>query len=149
MAENVGAYPVDPDTDTGKFRYASGDFNGTPITPPDPPTEAEYMYWSDVEISVYLGLANGSIPLAISFAYAGLASYWASNSLEIKTDDLGYKNTSNVANWNNLAAYWRGIAEDQGAAGDDGFDIVQTGSHGCERPPELAPWPVNGRDCGW
>jgi hypothetical protein len=120
---NIGAYPVNPATDVGKFRLMAGDSEGTPIEvePPAEPTEAEYAIWSDVQIQVLLAQALGSIAKAISMGYIQLAAQAASKSANIRTDDLSVNNTSRSGEFLKLAQYWETVADGQAA---DGFDIV-------------------------
>lgn len=143
MPENVGKYPLDPTTPVGRFRVLSRDKDGTPIEPPVPAVEAEYAFWSDAEIEVYIAEAGGSIPLAISLAYAGLAATFSASgaSEEIKTDDLTYKAGSQVAEWERLSAYWLDRWSQEMSEGDDGFRIVQTGAGDCWSWPEASPRP--------
>lgn len=126
---NIGAYPVDPTTNVGKFRLMAGDSEGTPIVPEPPaePTTAEYAIWSDVEIEVLLAQANNSVARAISMGYMQLAALSASTSGSIRTDDLTVTTTSRSGEFLKLAQYWAEIADSQAA---DSFDIVysNTGS---------------------
>lgn len=120
---NIGAYPVDPTTNVGKFRLMAGDSEGTPIVPAPPaePTTANYAIWSDIEIEVLLAQANGSVARAISMGYMQLAALSASTSGSIRTDDLTVTTTSRSGEFLKLAQYWAEIADGQAA---DSFDIV-------------------------
>lgn len=117
---NIGAYPVDPTTNVGKFRVMAGDSDGTPIGEP-PQTQAEYAIWSDVEIEVMLAQAGDSVARAISMAYMQLAAQAASTSASIRTDDLSVTTTSRSGEFLKLAQYWADIADAQSA---DTFDVV-------------------------
>jgi hypothetical protein len=119
----IGAYPVDPTSSVGKFRIMAGDSEGTPIIPEPPaePTTAEYAIWSDAEIEVLILQGGNSVAKAISMGYMQLAAQAASQSVNIRTDDLSHNTTSRSGEFLKLAQYWADIAEQQAA---DGFDVV-------------------------
>ena len=119
----IGAYPVDPTSSVGKFRIMAGDSEGTPIIPEPPaePTTAEYAIWSDAEIEVLILQGSNSVAKAISMGYMQLAAQAASQSVNIRTDDLSNNTTSRSGEFLKLAQYWADIAEQQAA---DGFDVV-------------------------
>lgn len=129
---NIGAYPVDPTTNVGKFRLMAGDSDGTPIVPEPPaePTQANYAIWSDVEIDVLLAQANNSVARAIAMGYMQLAAQSASVSGTIRTDDLSVTTTSRSGEFLKLAQYWSEIADAQAS---DTFDIVYASGCGSNR----------------
>lgn len=110
---NISTYPVDPNTDIGKFRLMSGDSGNEKI-------------WSDMEIQAFLYQAKNSIALAISYAYVQLAAYSAGKSSNIRTDDLSVNTTSRSAEYLKLAQYWSDVAAAQEA---DSFDVVFPNFH--------------------
>ena len=142
-----GIAPLDPTTDVGKFRLASGDSEYEEYDPPQPGFGL-YESWSDAEIEAFIEIAGGSIARAIALAYTQMAASWASTGATIRTDDLTYSNKDSVGSWLNLAAYWNKIADDEDdRAINDYFDLVSVRGGGLDCKPELAQWAVCGRGC--
>lgn len=133
-----GVAPLDPATDVGRFRLATGDVDFVPLDPPEVGFGA-YAVWGDAQIEAFIVLGGGSVARAIALAYSQMAAGWASSGATIKTDDLTYSSKDSVGNWLNLAKYWDEIADaEDSRAIDNYFDLVEVRSEGRCCTPELA-----------
>lgn len=138
MADNPGAYPLDPTTEVGKLRVTIGDVNSTPYNPVRPNVQ-NYKMFSDVELEVFI--AQGSSVLrAAGFAYLALAAQASLNSKSVADYDLRVDTTKRGADLRAIAQRFFDQADEQDAGTDEGFQIVPTGlplgGGVCE--PELA-----------
>jgi len=137
-----GIAPPDPNTDVGKFRFASGDNEWLPYDPAQP-GYGLYQLWSDDEITALIAIAGGSVARAISIAYAQIGASWAATGATIKTDDLTFSVKDSVGNWLQLSKFWADIADGEDGRGvDDMFDLVVVRGDHPWRKPEAAPWPA-------
>lgn len=86
---NEGAWPVDPNTQTGLFRQQMGDVNGTPHNPAD--GKADFEFISDEGIAALL-LAYPTMPnAALSSAISSAAFQLIASAQEIQVDDIRIK----------------------------------------------------------
>ena len=136
---NKGIAPPNASTSVGRFRFISGDYEYTALTPPEVGF-GNYTIWSDNVISSFLEQASGSVSRAISLGYLQAAA--AVDAQSIKTDDLSYSGKSEVDKWLALAKFWgdRADAED-GALMNDWFDLVPVGGFCDYGRAEASPWP--------
>lgn len=137
--DNPGLYPLDPSSEVGKFRLASGDTNSVPYDPVRP-SEQNYTFLSDAEITQFLAMSGDSIPGAVGYWYLQLAGAAAVSAKQVKDYDLSVSTEKRAADLREQAAVWFGLAGIP-MSGDEYFDIVSTGTDGvCW--PELAerPW---------
>lgn len=135
---NPGQFPVDLESDVGKFRALVGDLSSTPYDPPEAGF-GDYEKFSDDEIEGYLAQAEGSIPRAIGYAYLYLAGQAALTSTSVRDYDLALDTTKRADGLIAIANMWFGKADAEEA---DYFDVVPVGSRGRRCKPEAAPWPV-------
>jgi hypothetical protein len=146
--KNIGVAPPDISSDTGKMRVALGDSEWTDLNPPEEGLGA-YQIFSDNELIVFLDIADGSVPRAISMAYRQIGASWASSGATIKTDDLTYSAKDSVDNWLKLAEHWDKVARDKEEnATNIYFDIIEPirrGSSGARA--EASPCPVQCVGC--
>lgn len=138
---NPGQFPVDPESDVGKFRALVGDLSSTPYDPVEPGFQ-DFEKFSDTEIEGYLAQGEGSIPRAIGYSYLYLAGQAALTATSVRDYDLQVDNTKRADGLIAIANMWFGKADEEGA---DYFDIVPVGSRGRRCKPEAAPWPVGRR----
>lgn len=122
----------------GQFRLTSGDYEYSPLSPPEAGF-GDYSIWSDAVIESLLVASTGSIARAISFGYIQLAA--ATDASSIKTDDLSESGKGEADKWLALARFWGDRADSEDAAGaGDWFDLVPVGE-ACYTRPEASPWP--------
>lgn len=132
MADNKGVYPLDPNTEVGKFRLTIGDTSSEPFDPPQPGFQ-NYTMFSDAEIEAFLEVAE-SLEGAISLAYLQLAGAAALESKSVKDFDLQIDLTKRAGDLRALALLWQDKAD---ALSADIFEVFDTVSPDfCE--PELA-----------
>ncbi len=84
---NRGIAPPDPTTDVGRMREILGDTSWVELNPPEP-GYGDYENFSDAELQALLDLADGSLFLAVAFAFAKLAAASTGESLSFQSDDL-------------------------------------------------------------
>lgn len=138
---NPGAYPLDPDSDVGQFRLASGDVNSVPLDPPVAGQQS-YTLWSDAEIEGYLAVYPDSPYRAVGAAYMALAAQAALSSISVADYDLKVDNTKRAEQLR-LTGQWFFEQADIVDL-EDGFFVGPTGAR-CDIiwPPELAPWDLS------
>ena len=126
--DNVGSFPVNGSTDVGRFRALAGD--SVPFERPiDGATEAEYRYWSDIEIQLAIDSTKntaGEVRLtpAIATAYNSLALQLAVGSKKVKDYDLQVDNSSAAEAVQKLAKVWSDKAAIEEADEQDFFYSV-------------------------
>lgn len=124
--DNPGLYPLDPSSEVGKFRLASGDTNSVPYDPVRP-SEQNYTFLSDDEITQFLAMSDDSIPGAIGYWYLQLAGAAALESKSIADHDLRVDSTKRAADLRAQAEYWFNLGGIS-LSGEEAFDIVPTGT---------------------
>lgn len=138
-----GVAPADPSTDIGLFRFSAGDSEYEEYDPPEPGF-ALYQLWSDADIIGLLAAAGGSVPRAVSLAYAQIGASFATSGATIKTDDLSVSAKDSVGNWLALSKFWKDVADEEAArAVDDYFEMTPVRETNYWRKPEAAPWPYS------
>jgi hypothetical protein len=91
MANNVGAWPIDPATETGLFRTELGDVAGTPADPATTPQTAEFEFISDAAIAALIVAYPSSPDLAMSSAMSSMAVQMIASAQDIQVDDIRIK----------------------------------------------------------
>lgn len=84
----LGAWPLDPTTITGLFRFEVGDVVGTPATATS--AEASYEFMSDETIDALI-LAYPNIAIAKSKALMSMATQLIAAAQDIVVDDIKIK----------------------------------------------------------
>lgn len=135
---NKGIYPLDPNTQVGRFRLRYGDIDSVPLDPVEPGFQ-DYEELSDEEIEAFLTGAGDSVPRAISAYYVQLAGAAAKVARNTKDHDLALNTMERSERLLAVARYWNDIADDDDSAAgaDDIFEIFPTGP-AIRRTPELA-----------
>lgn len=142
-AGNPGAYPVDLESDVGRFRALVGDLNSTPYDPVEPGFQ-NFEKFSDAEIEAYIA-QGGSVTRGIGYSYLYLAAQAAEQSKAIKDYDLQVDTTKRAADLRAIAQFWFDQADgDDVIAAEEGFEIVPTGTRGGPFIPE-GTIPIYGR----
>lgn len=145
MAENPGAYPLDPMTEVGRFRAMVGDTQSEPFDPPVPGTQ-NYAMYSDAEVLAFLYQSGNSVEGALSFAYMQMAAAAASESKITKDFDLSLDLTKRSGDFLRVAQSWQDKADALSADIFEIFDVNIDTGNGCY--PELAARPWRGfRGC--
>ena len=144
MADNPGAFPLDPMTEVGQFRALIGDSQSTPFDPPTPGVQ-NYAMYSDLEIEAFLFVSNNSVEGALSGAYMQMAAAAASESKLTKDFDLSIDLTKRSGDFLRLAQAWQGKADALSADIFEIFDVNIDSGGVCV--PELAPRPWRYRGC--
>ena len=140
---NRGITPPDTNTDIGVFRVRAGDTNWSDLEPVEP-GYGDYTYFSDTDIEQHLAI-SGSIYWAIYEAYLALATGAAIESSAISDYDLKVDTTKRADQLFKIAEAWRSrAADDDLSAGEDAFEIVNTGTSCGGVIPE-ASTPIYGR----
>jgi hypothetical protein len=85
MTTYTGAYPIDVETQIGQLRLAVDD---TTITEDNGDGTAEYLYWGDEQLQVFLTMANDNFVLAKGYAYQALAAIITIQAKDFTSDDL-------------------------------------------------------------
>lgn len=126
---NPGAYPLDPNTNVGKFRLLVGDVNSVVLAPPVS-GQQDYTTYSDAEIEVYLSLGGDSIFRAAGLSQMQAADAAAEQSKSVADYDLKADLTKRATDHRDNAKMWFQLADAQDATSGDGsyFDIVDTGT---------------------
>lgn len=137
MADNPGAYPLDPTTDVGRLRAIIGDTQSEPYDPPRPGVQ-NYAMYSDSELEAFLIQADGDVSGGAYFVYLQMATAAAMESKSVKDLDLSIDLTKRSGDLRAIAALWKDRWDDAIGAGDifEVFDTVVGGGCGCD--PELA-----------
>lgn len=85
---NVGAWPIDPTTTTGLFRFEVGDVVGT--VDPLVPTQATFEFMSDATINALM-LAYPAYGMAKARGLMSMASQLIAAAQDIAVDDIKIK----------------------------------------------------------
>lgn len=130
-AGNPGIAPLDPTSDTGRFRLVYGDITSEAYDPVEPGYE-NYEELSDAEIEGYLAAGGNSVNRAIGYYYLRLSSDAAKASKSIKDYDLALDTTKRAADLRATAALWFERADDDDASdgGSDIFEVFDTNGAG-------------------
>lgn len=137
----LGEYPVNPDTDLGRFRVLAGDSN--PVTVHESKDSADYRLWSDEEILVYLGLNPDNIYRAVSDAAWALAAASAAEAKVVKDYDLQVDLAKRARELRETAARLEARADAAENAGEHfvAFDMWDvTGANKPEAAPYACIW---------
>jgi hypothetical protein len=137
-AQNLGIAPPDAGTDVGQLRYLLSDLSYTPVDPPEDGYNASYENWGDIQLQVFVDRAGGDIDKAAAYAYRNLGDFYASQAVNVQTDDLRVDLTKRAQFYYDRADK----IDDTIAASVDIFELAEFGS-ACSCPPELVP----GRRC--
>jgi hypothetical protein len=86
---NLGAWPIDPATATGLFRFEVGDVVGTAHDPDDGKADFEFM--SDATIDALIAAYPDSIDTAKAKALASMATQLIAAAQDIQVDDIKIK----------------------------------------------------------
>lgn len=86
---NVGAWPVDPATETGLFRTELGDLVGTVHT--DDPAKADFQFIGDDGIAALILAYPSSRDMAMSKAMTSMANQMIVAAQDIQVDDIKIK----------------------------------------------------------
>lgn len=136
--ENEGVAPPDFSTTVGQFRLLAND---TYYVHTDPPQQdvGIYTLFSDDEIDAYLALQS-NVYRAVGLAYLGLANTAAREAESIKDYDLAIDSRQKAEQLRAQADAFFAEADRADAAGDTGFQIVNTGRRLTRQ--ELAETPI-------
>lgn len=85
----TGAWPINPGTDVGLFRFEIGDVVGTPHNPAD--DKAEFEFIGDATITALLAANPDSRDLAKGLALESMATQLIAAAQEIQVDDIRIK----------------------------------------------------------
>lgn len=86
---NEGAWPIDPNTETGLFRTELGDVVGTVHSDDD--TKADFQYIGDDGIAALILAYPSSRDMAMSKAMTAMAVQMISAAQDIQVDDIKIK----------------------------------------------------------
>lgn len=131
MANNVGAYPIDPETPTGLFRLELGDTVGVPIEPPTDPVTAEYQYISDAGINALMAKYPDDPEVAMGKAMVSMANQMIAAAQDIQVDDIRIKTVEKA---NLMLQMARDMIAGATLAGSSGFNVVPLNSARYARP---------------
>jgi hypothetical protein len=88
---NTGAWPIDPTTQTGRFRIELGDVTGVPADPATDPQTATFDFISDAAIDALIAAYPDSIDTAMSKAMTSVAMQMINAAEDIQVDDIKIK----------------------------------------------------------
>lgn len=144
MADNPGAYPLDPTTDVGRLRAIVGDTQSEPYDPPRPGVQ-NYAMYSDAELEAFLIQADGDVSGGAYFVYLQMASAAALESRSVRDLDLQVDLTKRSGDLRAIASMWLDRWTDATADIFEVFDTVVDG--GCDCVPEATPRPFCRKGC--
>lgn len=134
-----GAWPVNADTATGRFRLLIGDVNGVEYDP----AESGYRSYtlSDAQIDAYIAQGGGeSVTRGIAFYYFKLAGDAAQEAVSIQDQDLRVDQTKKSAALAEIARFWLDQGDnDDAISAEEAFEIVPTGVSSGGFIPEGSP----------
>lgn len=136
---NKGIAPPDLATTRGKFRLLAGDSVYVALIPAETGF-GDYALFSDAEVDAYLTMAEDSVYRAVGWAYLQLANEAARQAESIKDYDLAIDSRQKAQELRAQALSWLEQADQEDAAGDDGFQIVTTGTRLTRVESEIADW---------
>ena len=136
---NRGIAPPDLATTRGKFRLLAGDSVYVALIPAETGF-GDYTLFSDAEVDAYLTMAEDSVYRAVGWAYLQLANEAARQAESIKDYDLAVDSRQKAQELRAQALSWLEQADQEDAAGDDGFQIVTTGTRLTRVEREIADW---------
>lgn len=139
MADNPGAFPLDPMSAVGGFRLASGDTQSVPYDPALPGIQ-NYTFLSDAEIEQFLAQGQGVTDSGIGYWYLSLAGQAAMQSKSVKDYDLQIDLTKRATDLRAQAKFYFDRSAEQ-TAGAEFFDIVDTGRSYHRHELEEGRWP--------
>ncbi len=143
-----GVWPVNADTATGRFRILLGDVNAEAYDP-EAPGYRSFEQLSDAEIEGYLSQSTDSVTKALAFHYLRLAGIAATEAISIADADLKIDKTRKSEALRKMAEFWLGQdADDDVIAGEEAFEIVETGRSSGGFIPEGSP-AIWGREYTW
>ncbi len=143
-----GASPIDASTPTGKYRVLLGDVEGEAYDPPQS-GRANYQKVSDAQVEAYLSQSGESVTKGIAFYYLTLAGQAANEAVSIQDLDLRIDKTKRASELRAMAEFWLGQdADDDVIAGEEAFEIVETGRSSGGFIPEGSP-AIWGRAYTW
>lgn len=85
MSTYTGVYPIDASTQIGQLRLAIDD---TTITEDNGDGTAEYVYFGDDQLEVFLAMGNDNFVLAKGYAYQSIAAIITIQAKDFTSDDL-------------------------------------------------------------
>lgn len=141
----LGAFPIDPSTPVGLFRFEVGDVTGVPNVPDD--GQAVFEFLSDDTITALLA-AYASAGMAKSRALMSMASQLISSAQDIQVDDIRIRTVERARLMLELANGFAASADAFDAS--SGFQIVPLiSSSGYYGAPQGTPEPYGAfRDSG-
>lgn len=122
---NPGVYPVDFNTDVGRFRLLVNDLYSVPLDPVVA-GQQDFTLFSDAEITGYLALED-SVYRAAGLAFMGLAATAAREAESIRDFDLQVDRRDKSKALMEQARWFYTEAERLDGEGEEGFTIVRTG----------------------
>jgi len=135
---NAGVAPPDFSTTTGQFRLLAGDTYYVELVPPVS-GQGDYTLFADAEIAAYLALES-NVYRAVGLAYLGLANTAAREAEAIRDYDLQVDSRQKAEQLRAQADAFFAEADRVEAAGETGFQIVNTGRRLTRQ--ELAETPI-------
>lgn len=139
MADNPGAFPLDPTSPIGQFRLASGDTQSQPYEPVRPGLQ-NYTYLSDDEVALFLVQGQDATDTALGYWYLSLAGQAAMQSKSVKDYDLQIDLTKRAGDLRAQATFYFDRAR-QATSDAEFFDIVDTGRDHARHELEEGRWP--------
>lgn len=137
----TGAWPIDPETETGLFRTELGDVDGIPHEPAD--DKAEFQYLGDAQIAALLLAYPTSRDRAMSKAVSSMAKQLIIAAQDIQVDDIRLKTIENARLMLEYAQSLDGGVS--AVEADSAFSVVALTTHNFGYPrPQGTPYPEVG-----
>lgn len=146
---NIGAFPLEPESDITTFRMLAGDAVAEPAADEG---EGNFELWSDEDISLYLELYPDNTHRAISAAYRALAGQAAVIAQMSKDYDTTLDNTKRSAQLHAVADFHAAEADKLDAVGDNAPEFFtmfggESAEQECRCHPEASPWRLDQCRC--
>lgn len=135
---NVGAWPINPATPVGFFRFQVGDVVGTPHDPEDSTADFEFM--GDDAIEALLAAHPNSINAAKADALQSMAIQLIAAAQEIQVDDIRIKTIERARLMMELSMGFGGSSAAADAA--SAFSVVPLNSQPSFTHPQGQPYPI-------
>lgn len=121
---NEGAWPIDPSTATGLFRFEVGDTVGTPDAPGDIVASFEFM--GDNAIDALIAAYPDSIDTAKAKALGSMATQLITSAQDIQVDEIKIKTVERA---NLMMKFAGGLLSNAGFVdASEAFDVVPLNS---------------------
>lgn len=146
---NIGAFPLEPESNITAFRILAGDAVATPT---ETPGGGIFELWSDDDIRLYLELYPDNTHRAISAAYRALAGQAAVIAQMSKDYDTTLDNTKRSAQLHAVADFHAAEADKLDAVGDNAPEFFtmfggESAEQECRCHPEASPWRLDQCRC--